>query len=227
MLNFLFYFIAFPSRKDALIASHLEQKRPPIIEASGSLGLYYNKKCHQTYPNETITENAEFDWCSNIGSSDEDQKPWIMYSFKNEKMVLSSVSIRNGCCYHACCCVDDQTLLDYECCCLLYSFSVKASNDNHTWVTLLKQEKVKDFWGCKFMNFEIDDQIITKERSHGGFRYIKFVMDEPYPGCRYCMQINQIELYGETNGAVFYDELNDDNDETVSIIGKIKRHDSD
>ena len=225
MLMFLHFFVAFPSRNDAILSSHVRDKKQPIVESSGSLGIYYSGKCHQTFPNETLVENKEFDWCSNLGSSDENNKPRITYSLKNEKIILTSISIRNGCCAHPCCCIDDNTFLDYECCCLLYSFTVKGSNDNQTWVTLIQENKIKDFWGCKFMNFEVGQSILHTERNNGGYRYIKLTLDEPYPGCRFCMQLNQVELYGETKGATFYDEdfNNQDEDESVSIIGKIKR----
>ena len=57
----------------------------------------------------------------------------------------------------------------------------------------------------------------------GTFKYIRFVQEKEYPGCPFCMQLNQIELYGHANDMFFNDEA-EDNDESVSIIGKLKRN---
>ena len=56
---------------------------------------------------------------------------------------------------------------------------------------------------------------------------MRLIMDEPYPGCPRCMQINEIEIYGETITSFSeFSELGDgdENDESVSIIGKLKRN---
>ena len=216
MFLMLMQFIAFPDKSDALL---INNPSSIVAEASGSLGLYYQRKCHQTFPNETYHFDKEFDWCSNIGSAADGKKPWIQYRLKNKKMKLNSFALRNGCCYHPCCCLDDNTVYDYDCCCLMHSFSLQGSNDNRTWKTLFKGEKVKDFWSCQFKTFDVES---------GGeyFTFIRLTMDEPYPGCIFCMQINQIELYGETKESPFdyENEDIDENDESVSIIGKISRN---
>ena len=210
-------FVAFPEKKDSIFAS-IKNKKEIKIDASGSIGLYYKGKCHETFPNETINENEEFDWCSNIAPS-KDAKPWITYSLENKKIKVKSFSLRNGCCYHDCCCIENGEIINDDiCCCNLYSFSLHGSNDNITWKILHSSEKVTDFWRCSFKTFDIKD---TSEY----FRYIKLVQDDPYPGCAFCMQVNQIELYGDVETASFKDE--DDNDESVSIIGKIRKNDSD
>jgi hypothetical protein len=93
------------------------------VESSGSIGQYYNGKCHETNPNTTIgNNNIKKDWCSNIakgGSS----IPWITYSIKGKSMKLRGYSIRSGCCYFDCCCVDNEIIPEC-CCCALYSFFV-------------------------------------------------------------------------------------------------------
>ena len=126
-------FVAFPESKDALLG--LENKELINIESSGSLGLFYNGKCHQTFGNETLVSDEKFDWCSNVAKdkSDKKQSPWIQYSIKGKQMKVEKIKIRNGCCrYYDCCCVDDDTIVDYYCCCKLFSYSIHASNDNVT-----------------------------------------------------------------------------------------------
>ena len=59
------------------------------------------------------------------------------------------------------------------------------------------------------------------------YTYFRFVLDEEWPSCPKCMQVNQIELYGETIGSGFtsYSESNiEDDDESISIIGKVKKN---
>ena len=212
-------FIAFPERKDALLANNPSDV---YTEASGSLGLYYKGKCHQTYPNETFHEDKQMDWCSNVVKTGTDEKPWIQYHIKNKKIKLTSFAIRNGCCYYPCCCTDDNTIYDYECCCILHSFSLLGSNDNKTWVTLHKEEKIRDFWSCQYKTFDLESESQY-------FNFIRLVQDEPYPGCIFCMQINQVELYGKLSYSEYNFDNNDldENDESVSIIGKIRRENND
>ena len=210
-------FVAFPSRNDAIFENNKD--KPIKVESSGSLGLYYSGKCHQTFPNETVILNREMDWRSNIVEQNSNQKPWIQYSIPGKMMKLTSFSIRNGCCYHSCCCSDTGEIMEYGCCCLLYSFTLSGSNDNKTWVTLSSQKQVQDFWGCKFMTWDV-------EIKQNPFRFIRLTEDEPYPKCPFCMQINQVEFYGELlNDAMSYYESDDDsNEESVSIIGKVRKN---
>ena len=53
-------------------------------------------------------------------------------------------------------------------------------------------------------------------------------MDEYLHGCTRCVQINKIELYGETTHSEFYsieDETDEtDNKESISIIGKLRKY---
>ena len=205
-------FVEFPSRSDSILEN---SKGDVIVEASGSLGVFMgDSKCHQTFPNQTLVGEKKMDWCSNLG--DRQSKPWITFSIRHKAMKLTGYSVRNGCCYYYCCC-DSQTgeVFDYDCCCRLYSFSLQGSNDNKTWVTIHSISKDSSFFRCEFKTYEF-----AKSQS---FNFIRFLMDEPRPGYQNCMQINQIELYGETlqtlDGYSFED---DEQDETVSIIGKIK-----
>ena len=219
MYFFLFMqFIAFPSKNDAIFEK-ITNKQNIVAEASGSLGFYYSGKCHMSYPNLTFAGSNSDEWCSNIIQTGSNMKPWISYKILNKKMKIHGYSLRNGCCYHSCCCNNENKIIDYYCCCDLYSYSLQGSNDNSTWKTIHKIEKKKDFYHCKFetYNFEPTEPFV----------YLRIINDEPYPGCTFCMMINQIEFYGETidsYGSDFY--LNDDpeNDETVSIIGKIKHN---
>ena len=215
MLSFFLsiQFIAMPDRTDALLYN---TKTNLFIESSGSLGILLgDAKCHQTYPNETIIEDKKRDWCSNVAK--ENEKPWIQYSFKNSAMALTGYSIRNGCCYYYDCCCDPETgeIVVKHCCCELYSFSLLGSNNNKTWEVIHKVTKDDEFYWCKLMTYEF-----PKTQS---FQYIRFVMDEPRPYCPRCMQINQLELYGEKHQSFStFEENGEESEESVSIIGKVK-----
>lgn len=209
---FIEMFVAFPKRKDAILESSSKAKREISIASSGSIGLHYGGKCHKTFPNETINDDERRDWCSNIGKDPSD-KPWVSYEIKKSKVKLTGFAVRNGCCHYACCCIDDNEDIE-SCCCEIYSFSLQGSNDNLTWKTIYKAEKEKNFYFCSFRTYEFPKT--------EAFAYVRFVMDEPLPGCPNCMQINQIELYGDFVNREL-DEENEDGDESVSIIGKVKR----
>lgn len=207
-------FVAFPNRKDAILQSTSKSKREIAVTSSGSLGIHYGGKCHKTFPNITLNDNEREDWCSNVGKGPSD-KPWVSYEIKNSRLKLTGFAVRNGCCRYSCCCIDDENDI-LPCCCEIYSFSLHGSNDNLTWKTIYKAEKEKNFYFCAFRTYEFPQT--------EAFKYVKFVLDEPYPGCPLCMQINQIELYGDFVDSELSDE-NDDGDESVSIIGKVKRND--
>ena len=214
MLFFLsVQYAKFPQRSDAILT---KPKTSPLIEASGSSGIFYQDKCLPTYPNETLTDNFQTDWCSNVYPDGSDKKPWIIFSIPHKLMKLTGYSVRNGCCYYDCCCeIESGKIFDLGCCCRLYSFSLHGSNDNITWKEIHKIEQEKNLRWCNFRTYEFP---ITES-----FKFIKFQMDQPWPGCSFCLQINQFELYGETIQSFSYDLFeNDENEESVSIIGKVK-----
>ena len=215
---FLFYvkFMAFPEKSNALL-TNAAKSNSLIFDASGSLGLYRGGKCQQTYPNETIHENEEMDWCSNIATKDNSDHPWISYSIKNKGMRLTGYAVRNGCCYFDCCCTEDGRIIDEVCCCRLYSFSLQGSNDNKTWTVIHSVEKDR-FKDCQFKTYEFPQT--------ESFKFIRFIQDEEYPGCPKCLQINQIELYGTTTDSYIFSDMGEEeeNDESVSIIGKVKHY---
>ena len=216
LLQIFLAFVSFPNKEDALFSN--SQKLNPQITASGSLGLYFgDEKCQQTYPNQTLVEDKNLDWCSNIASPGKNSEmPWISFSYPKKSMRLTGYAVRNGCCRYSCCC-DATTgkVIDYYCCCRLYSFSLQGSNDNRTWKTIHKIEKANDFYRCTYKIFEF--------QKTEPFNYIRFVLDEEWPGCPKCMQINQIELYGNIHDSYSFSSFEDNDEETVSIIGKIKR----
>ena len=204
-------FVQFPSRADTI----LKDNHDLVVEASGSIGLYRGNKCDITYPNMTLNDDKHIEWCSNIGKGEGDN-PWIMFSVKNKAMKLTGYTLRTGCCYYACCCYEEGgSIRDIPCCCNLYTFSLIGSNDNKTWKTIHHLEKVSDVWGCKTVTYSFEKT--------EGFRYIRFVQEKEYPYCPKCMQLNQFELYGETFSSPNFENLDDDeNEDSVSIIGKIK-----
>ena len=210
-------FVAFPSRNDALLSTNNGHVKTDV---SGSLGLYYNGKCHQTYGNSTLDDNSKIDWCSNIVPKDVGS-PFITYYIPNKAFKLTGYSIRNGCCYYTCCC-DPETGKDifYDCCCRLYSFSLQGSNDNKTWKVIHKVENDAFIDYCEYKTYSFQQT--------ESFNYVRLNMDEELPGCPRCMQINQIEFYGETVSSLFLqypnDSIEDDLEESVSIIGKVKKY---
>ena len=209
-------FVAFPQKNDAIF--HYEDKKLINVEASGSIGLYHYSegKCIKTHPNETLISSDSHEWCSNI-AKEKDENPWIQFSIKGKQMKISSYAIRNGCCRYPCCCTDDETLSDDYCCCRLFSFSLHASNDNKTWTLIHKVEKESKFDYCLTKEYHLEKQT-------NPYTYFRLSLDEPWPGCIRCLQINEIELYGEAISSGFFPAAdNNDEDETVSIIGRIKR----
>ena len=213
----LMQFVSFPDRTDAILSNYAKDSPNKIqINSSGSLGLYYQSKCHKTHPNQTLVGEEKYDWCSNLGTQNVDN-PWISFSIYNKAIQLTGYSIRNGCCWYSCCCIDDNKLLDYGCCCRLYSFSLQGSNDNKNWKVIHRVEKDLQFWACKYNTYEFE---MTEP-----FAYLRFVLEGSLDGYQYCMQINQVEFYGKTVDSIrsLDDDYFDDNEESVSIIGKIKK----
>ena len=214
---FLVKYVSFPEKKNSIFRS--QGSDSVHVESSGSLGYYYDGKCHATFPNSTLKADERLDWCSNVAKK-ESGGPWITYSLKNKKMKLTGYSLRNGCCrYTDCCCIDDNTFIDEAsigyCCCRLYSYEIQGSNDNRTWKTIHKVDEKNDFYYCKFETFEFQET--------EAFQYVRLTQTKEFPGCPFCMAINEIDFYGETTDSYgLYDDIAD-NDESVSIIGKIKR----
>ena len=170
-----------------------------------------------SYPNLTFAGSNSDEWCSNIIQTGSNMKPWISYKILNKKMKIHGYSLRNGCCYHSCCCNNENKIIDYYCCCDLYSYSLQGSNDNKEWETIHKVEGKKDFYYCKYESFEFDKLQV--------FKYVRFVLDKQWSGCQRCMQINQIEFYGSTystNSDLDPYLNNNDSDESISIIGKVR-----
>ena len=215
MFIFLIFmeFIAFPERKDAILSLYQSRGENINIEASGSIGIFFNSKCHLTHPNQTLSTKMEEEWCSNIGHAN-DEKPWLSFNIENKVMQLTAFSLRNGCCKYACCCLNDSQFFDGTCCCTLYSFSLQGSNDNTTWKVIHKVEKDKSIYPCKTMTFSF-----PKTES---FKFVRLALDEGYPNCPKCLQINQVELYGKLLSSSEIISDYDESDESVSIIGKVR-----
>ena len=212
LLNMFVDYVAFADRKDALLGN--QKPESIIFDASGSLGLFYDGKCHKTSPNHTAIANEKMDWCSNI-KTNEGENPWIQVSLKNQQMKVKSYSIRNGCCNYDYCCAEDGSIVDRYCCCLLYSFSLHASNDNKTWKVIHKVDKDRTFHFCEAKTYTIKEPAL--------YTYYKFVLDEEFPGCLKCLQINQFEFYGDAVSVGYTHDGNYDEDESVSIIGRVKK----
>ena len=207
-------FIAFPESKDSILeAQSKENSKSVVVEASGSLGLLKNGKCVKTYPNETLISDEKIEWCSNIVP--QEQKPWIQYSINDKQMKVKKFSIRNGCCRYVCCCDDTGKVIDGYCCCYMYSYSLHASNDNKTWKAIYKVEKDNSFYSCLTKTFEL-------EKETEPFTYFRLVLDEEYPNCKRCMQVNQIEFYGKVVNRGITSYSDNEDDESISIIGRVR-----
>ena len=206
-------FVAFPPKQNSILNKYGSVVK---VYSSGSLGYRYDSQnCLPTSPNYTVSYERQFEWCSNIGSDSED-KVWISFNIPHKSFKIYSYSIRNGCCDYYCCC-DPSTGrdIDYYCCCGLYKFTLQGSNDNKTWKSIHKYENERYLRFCEVKAFEIE--------KHQTFSFLRLLMDEGRPGCPRCMQINQIEFYGDVISS--YSSFEDDeidNDESISIIGKIK-----
>ncbi|EAX93722.1 hypothetical protein TVAG_354610 [Trichomonas vaginalis G3] len=187
-----------------------------VVDASGSIGQYYSSKCNPTYPNMTIRDKDDgFDWCSSV-AKDNNHKPWLGFSVKNNKISVTGYSVRAGCCYYGCCCLDDNTFVR-GCCCELYSWSLRGSNDNITWVTIHKVEKDSKMRYCTNRSYDFKPSKF--------FKYVRLFQDEVPSYCDFCMVVNRFELYGKTetgNAVIFDDETELESDEEISIIGKVK-----
>ena len=213
----IFAFAALPDESNAIFAH--ENKELINIESSGSIGLHHDGRCILTYPNETLISSEEHEWCSNISKDKNDPKlnPFIQFSIKGKQMKVSKYAVRNGCCKYPCCALNENGKIAYESCCVyLYSYSLQASNDNLTWKVIHKVEKDESFNLCQVKTFELAEKTQP-------FTYFRFVVDHEYPYCPKCMQINQIELYGETISNGYLPSDNNDDDESISIIGRIKK----
>ena len=210
IFSLLCQIIPFEERKDSVLR---ENEKLIQVSASGSIGQMRKGKCEQTIPEHIFdAEERKTDWCSNINTSKTD-KPWISVSLKGKAIKLSSYAIRAGCCFYACCCMDGKYV--DGCCCDLFSWSLQGSHDNSTWKVLHKVDEDRKFYGCSNRFYTIEE----KE----SFEYIRLVQENPWPGCNYCICLNKIDLYGTTTTGN-YDYLNDDSDETVSIIGRVNRN---
>ena len=205
----------FPKKDNAILANAVSNGQEIIFNSSGNNGLLIDKKCLPTHPNETVSVDDKYDWCSNIAKKG-GEKPFISYSIKNKAMKLKGYAVRNGCCHHCCCFKVENEKINYYCCCKLYSYSLLGSNDGKKWRTIHKIEGDENFYDCSFKTFDFP---ITES-----FAYAKFQQDEAFPKCLYCMQINQIELYGELVDQQSLMTNEDEGDESVSIIGKVRKH---
>ena len=207
-------FIAFPQRQDAIFekVSSISDIR---VESSGSIGFRRNDgKCILTSPNNTLITDRKQDWCSNVGTSSND-KPWISYSLKNKKMKITGYSVRTGCCWYGCCCIDNEDDMYVKCCCEMFSFSFQVSNDNRTWKTLHKVENYNDIRYCSVLTYEINNNEY--------YTFARVVLDEKAPGCDNCMVLNQVEIYGSVSESVYMETSEDNDEESISIIGKVNR----
>ena len=214
MLNLLLLYeiIPFDTKQENIFKQNYNDL---IITASGSIGQYYNKSCHPTYP-EHIFDSVvrKTDWCSNLNKSKTDH-PWVSVHMNTKRMYVTGYALRAGCCYYDCCCMEDGKRV--FCCCDLYSWSLQGSNDNTTWKTIHSVKADRKFYDCANRVYDVEPTGET-------YKYIRIIQDEPWPGCNYCICLNKFELYGKVDSQLYGSDT--DTDEDVSIIGKLKRNDN-
>jgi hypothetical protein len=204
----LFYtIIPFPERNDNILKQHSDDLS---VAVSGSIGQFYNGKCHPTF-SEHVTDSIErkTDWCSYINKSKTDY-PWISINLRGKTISLTGYSLRMGCGYYGTCCLEDG---NYVYCCLLYSWSLQGSQDNSTWTDLHKIEKDLKFDYCQNRIYEIESE---------SYEYVRLIQTEALPYCDFCICLNKLELYGSTStesSSIFPE----DNDDSISIIGKLSK----
>ena len=226
MLSFLsMEYISLPLRNDALLSKALTQDYELKVDSSHSLGMHFKGNCRLTFPNFTLTTESNEDWCSIVHrpsdsteSIKDNEKPFITFSLAHKLFELTSYSVRNGCCKKTCCCSDKKDKLnDVYCCCRLYSFSLWGSNNNKTWIRLQSVERDMTIRICEARTYRIS--------YHRHFKFIKFQIDEGFPKCPFCAQVNQIEFYGKTydTNEVFDYTSESTEEETISIIGKVRK----
>ena len=211
--------VSFPQRDDAIFEP-LHENNEVMAFASGSIGFYKDGKCQKTSPNMTLgKDDMLVDWCSNVVKKDENvnTKPWISYRIKNKRIRANGYAIRSGCCYYGCCCIDDDTFVDNVCCCSLFSFSLQISDDNKTWKTIHSVEEDQKLLDCT--------NRVYKFNKVEEFTFVRLMLDKPRPYCENCFALNKFELYGEAikGNSAYFSDSDDENDESVSIIGKIKK----
>ena len=217
MISLLLAFGVFPESTDSILA-HLDPQ-DISIETSGAAGLYRDGKCHLSYGNETLDSNEWGEWISRTpeDKNDASLNPWIQYSIKGKSMRIKKYSVRNGCCRSKCVCFDDSDIVEYNCCCKLYSYSLQGSNNNKTWTVIHKVENDDSFYFCFAKTFDLPYETIP-------YTFLRFVLNEEWPGCTKCMQLNQVEFFGTITESSYtpYSEKDDDDDESISIIGRIR-----
>jgi hypothetical protein len=205
----LFYTIVpFPERSDNLLKQHASDLS---VFVSGSISQYYDGKCNPSNPDH-VTDSTErkTDWCSNINKSKTDS-PWFSMNVRGKSISLTGYSLRMGCCYYGTCCLNTG---EYIRCCLLYSWSLQGSHDNSTWIDIHKIEKDRDFYYCQNRIYEVKSE---------SFEYIRIIQNEAYPGCAFCICLNKLELYGSVSSSSSQSPFNIDNDDSISIIGKLSK----
>lgn len=173
------------------------------VEASGS-GLCYDKNLRKdirTKPENCVDPESKLDWCSDM-DFERKRMPWLLISLKEKFVKISGYSMKLGCCEYG------------YCCCRIHSWKLEGSNDNKTWSLLHEGVRDKDYKDCDQKTFQ------TKEGTYSMFRLSQ---TEPWPDCPSCIFINKIELFGELLESEYSRPSIVDNDEEVSIIGKVHK----
>ena len=171
------------------------------VVASGSINNYFPSigKEILTNPKSAIDPEDNLEWCSNLNQSINDY-PWIEVIFNNKKLLMTGYSIKSSSCYA------------YNCCCVIYTWSLYGSNDDKVWTKLHSDAKNDELRRGHNETFKVD--------AKNSFSMFKIVQEEPESSCPYCLNLDRIEFYGTLEKdarkeITFKDE--------VSIIGRVKK----
>ena len=189
------FFEAFPDRKDAILSRYSSRV---IAESSGSIGtLSKDSKCVITNPNNTMINDSESEWYSNIATNKDE--PWISYFIPLQAMKLTGYSVRNGCDPNPQYCSENGTDYNMDNLCPLGLFSLEGSNNKKRWIYLHSISFGESLNLCESKTYKIN--------STDSYSFVRFIYnDYGDGGCKKFLRINQIELYGELvpSDCVFY-----------------------
>ena len=174
------------------------------VSASGSYYVYSQAKMSdvESKPENCVDPNAELEWCSNYDHKKE-MKPWLLLTFNKSKVKLDGYSLGSGCCVYS------------TCCCKMYTWQLQGSNDNETWDILHNDKNNNEFGFCLNKEFKIE--------SNKWYKMIKLIQLDAENNCPTCISLRKIELFGEIESDEAWQNVEDADENEVSIIGKVKK----
>ena len=176
------------------------------VGASGSRVCWdqSSKKDINSKPEYCVDPKSPSLWCSDYDWN-HNKFPYLQINFQKSRLALSGYSIQAGCCEYS-----------YGCCCTPFSWEISGSNDNKTWTKIHSIEKNKFLTNCANQSFSLPSKSIP-------YKSFRMTQTEPVSGCPTCMDLLRFEVYGDFDGSsyIYSEDFDDQNDDEVSIIGKV------